>query len=161
MKRLITVAGLVLLVGCQAPPVEMTEAEIAQIEAEVTAVAHQLMEGFKNLDLEEAAAVYDPSSMHGNDGATYYATYDEWVVHLEEMVARFDEMDGEWMNTRVDVIGPDAAVFVGQYDWTVTAVSGTRSRVEAFITQVMRAIGGEWKITHQASMGRWTTLDEG
>ena len=37
MRGLVALALLALLSACQAPPAEMTDAEIAQIEAEVTA----------------------------------------------------------------------------------------------------------------------------
>ena len=47
MQRLMAVAGLVLLVGCQAPPAEMTEAERAQIEAEVTEWGSAWAEGWE------------------------------------------------------------------------------------------------------------------
>ena len=53
MKRLMAVAGLILLVGCQAPPAEMTEAEIAQIEAEVSGLAEAWLSAWETGGPEE------------------------------------------------------------------------------------------------------------
>ena len=51
VARRLAVVGLVLLVGCQATPAEMTEAEIAQIEAEVEQVMRGLYTSVANADV--------------------------------------------------------------------------------------------------------------
>ena len=99
MKALIAAAALLVVLGVAfllyssptAPPAEMTDAEIAQIEAAVAAVGDQFMTALDNLDPGIAAAVYDRASMHGNDGNAYYATYDEWVAHNQDFFGRFEE----------------------------------------------------------------------
>jgi uncharacterized lipoprotein YajG len=63
MKRLIAVAGLVLLVGCQAPPAEMTEAEIAQVEAEVMSWTEDWIRSATNQDADAVAALMDPADV--------------------------------------------------------------------------------------------------
>jgi uncharacterized protein (TIGR02246 family) len=139
----------------------MTEAEQAEIQAEAMVVADQLMTALNTLDPEVAAALYDRSKMHGNDGAVYFATYDEWVAHNEEFFGRFEELEGGWTNTRVDVLAPDAALFVGQNEMAVTQVSGARTNIQGYITLVMKKTDGAWKVIHQASTGRWTPIEEG
>jgi hypothetical protein len=139
----------------------MTEAEEAQIEAQVMAVADQFMTALKDLDPGVAVAVYDRDSMHGNDGAAYFATYDEWVAHNEEFLGRFEEVNGDWTNTRVDVLCSDAAVFTGQNEMFVTQVTGAHTRIVAYITLVLRRIDGTWKVVLQSSTGRWTPIEEG
>jgi ketosteroid isomerase-like protein len=151
----------VFVAACQAPPAEMTEAEIAQIQAEVAAIGDQMMTALSNLDMSVSVALYDPATMHGNDGTTYYATYDEWVVHNEELFARFEELDADWTNTRVDVLAPDVALFVGQNSVDATQVSGARTNIRGYITLVLKKIEGDWRIVHQASVGRWTPIEEG
>jgi len=143
------------------PPAGMTESEIAQIQTEVMAVADQLMTALNNLDPGTAAALFDRDSMHGNDGASYFATYDEWVAHNEEFFGRFEELSGNWTNTRIDVLAPDAAVFAGQNEMFVTQVTGAHTKIEAYITLVLKKIDGTWKIILQSSTGRWTPLEEG
>lgn len=168
MKGLITLLAAVVVLGLafflysspSAPP-EMTDTEMAQIEVEVAAVADQLMTALNNLDPEVAAAIYDRSSMHGNDGTAYYADYEEWVAHNEELMGRFEELNAEWKNTRVDVLAPDVALFVGQNEVIAKQVSGAETNIQGYITLVLRRIDGEWKIIHQASVGRWTPIGEG
>ena len=167
MKGLITSLAVLVVLGLAfflyssptAPP-EMTEAEVAQIEAEVAVVGDQLMTAMNNLDVEALSALYDPSSMHGNDGSVYYASYDEWVAHLEQLFGSFEEMSSEWTNTRVDVLAADAALFVGQSDATLKRTEQGESR-KGYVTLVFRNTDGVWKIIHQASVGRWTPIEEG
>ena len=140
---------------------EMTDVEFAEIEVAVKAVGDQLMTALNDLDIGASVALYDPSTMHGNDGTVYYATHREWVIHLDELYASLEEVNVEWTNTRVDVLAPDAAVFVGQNDGTVKRASGAVSRMQGFFTLILRNIDGVWKIRHQASVGRWTTVEEG
>lgn len=156
--RTTALALLFLVAACQSPPPEMTDAEMAQIEAEVVGVAEQFMTGLNNLDPGVAAALYDHSSMHGNDGAAYFATYDEWVAHNEEFFARFEDLNGGWTDTRVDVLAPDVALVVGQNEMAVTQVTGARTNIHGYITLVMRKTDGAWKVIHQASTGRWTPV---
>jgi len=169
MKGLIAGLGVLLVLGVgfflysspTAPPAEMTEAEIAQIEAEVSAIADQMMTALSNLDMSFSEAHYDPATMHGNDGTAYFATYEEWVAHNEELVGRFEELDADWTNTRVDVLAPDVALFVGQNSVDATQVSGARTNIQGYITLVLKKSEGDWKIVHQASVGRWTPIEEG
>lgn len=162
MRALAGLAVLVLFASCQAPPPpEMTEAEREAIQTEVMSVGDQLMVALSDLDPGVAAGIYDPATMHGNDGATYYATYDEWVTHNEELFARFEEADGSWRNVRVDVLAPDIALLVGQNEMLMTQVGGERTNIQGYITVVLRKIDGSWKIIHQASVGRWTPIEEG
>jgi len=161
MRGLVAVALLALLSACQAPPAEMTEAEISQIEAEITAVADQLIEALNSLDPGIATAIFDRTSMHGNDGAAYFATYDEWVAHNEEFFGRFEEVNGGWTNTRVDVLCSDAAVFAGQNEMIVTQVNGAHTKIEGYITLVLRKTDDAWKVILQSSTGRWTQIEEG
>ena len=157
MKVLAAVYLILPLVACQASPPEMTHAKRAQIEAEVAAVGEQLMEAMDNLDVQALSALYDPSSMHGNDGLVYYPTYDEWVAHVELLLGSFQELSSEWTSARVDVLAPDAALFVGQSEARLESTEQGESR-EGYVTLVLRNIDGAWKIIHQASVGRWAPI---
>jgi ketosteroid isomerase-like protein len=161
LVALVLVAVLLFIRSGPTPPAGMTEAEIGQVQEEVTAVAEQFMAALNRLDPGVAAAIYDPNSMHGNDGATYYATYDEWVTHNQEFFGGFEEMDGEWKNIRIDALAPDVALFAGQSEANVTQVGGAHTKVEGVITLVFRKIEGTWKVILQASTGRWTPIEEG
>ena len=160
MRTLAAVAVFMLLSSCQASPAQMSEAQIAQVEGEVAAVGDQLMTAMNNLDVVALSALYDPSSMQGNDGSFYYATYDEWVVHVQQMFGSFEELRMEWTNTRVDVLAPDVALFVGQSDATLERTEQSEAH-EGYTSLVLRNIDGAWKIIHQASVGRWTPVEGG
>jgi ketosteroid isomerase-like protein len=166
MKGLITVLAVLVVVGLayflyRSPsgPPEMTGAEIAQIQTEVEAMADQMMTAFNNLDTEAATALFDPSSMDGNDGSSYYANYDEWVAHVQDLFGRFQELSSEWTSRRVDVLAPDVALFVGQNEARVTQTDGSEYTIHGYMTDVVRKIDGAWKIIHQASVGRWTAIE--
>jgi ketosteroid isomerase-like protein len=115
------------------------------------------MAAMNNLDVEALSALYDPSSMHGNDGSVYYPTYDEWVAHIELLFGSFEGLSIEWKNRRVDVLAPDAALFVGQSAAWLRRTEQGESR-EGHVTLVLRRIDGAWKIIHQASVGRWAPV---
>jgi len=140
----------------------MTEAERAQIEAEVMALGDQFLGSMGDLEIETMLSLYDPATMHGNDGWPYYATLDEWRAHLEDLFSGFVAIEGaSWTETRIDVLAHDAAHFAGQSDLIVTRENGEKSRVQGSISLLMRNIDGLWKITHQSSVGRWTAVEEG
>ncbi len=160
MKALGAVAVLVLASSCQASPDQMSGAQIAQIEGEVSAVGDQFMAAMNNLDVEALSALYDPSSMHGNDGTVYFATYDDWMAYIQQLFDSFQELSIEWTNTRVDVLAPNVALFVGQSGATLKRIEPGESR-EGYISLVLRKTDGAWKIMHQASVGRWTPIAGG
>jgi hypothetical protein len=157
MKALAAVSLLLPFAACQVSPPAMSHAERARIEAEVAAAGEQLMTAMDNLDVEALSAMYDPSSMHGNDGSVYYPTYDEWVAHVDLLLGSFEELSSEWTSTRVDVLAPDAALFVGQSEARLSSTEPGESR-EGYVTLVLRNIDGAWKIIHQASVGRWAPI---
>jgi ketosteroid isomerase-like protein len=103
----------------------------------------------------------DPTSMDGHDGAAYFANYDEWVAHSEDLLGRFEEFESEWTSKRVDVLAPDVALFVGENSADVTQTTGARTNIHGYITLVFRNNEGTWKIIHQASVGRWTPIEDG
>ena len=63
MKRLMAVVGLVLIIGCQAPPAEMTEAEIAEIESIVRAQAEALVTTQNAMDAEGFLAYFSRENL--------------------------------------------------------------------------------------------------
>jgi len=138
----------------------MSEAQIARVEGEVAAVGDQFMTAMNNLDVEALSALYDSSSMHGNDGSVYYATYDDWVAYLQRLLGSFEELSIEWTKTRVDVLAPDVALFVGQSEATLERTEPGEFR-KGYTSLVLRNTNGAWKIIHQASVGRWTPIEGG
>jgi ketosteroid isomerase-like protein len=148
MKILMAVIGLVLLVGCQAPPAEMTEAEIAQIEAEVLQAAEDWFDGFRQHDLDILMAGYHPTetSFAGSRAPRDYATVQEsWGNQFEDVV----KYDLEWTETVVKVLSHEAAMFQGYYDATGTYADGRILRWPGNVsfTVLMERTPDGWKIT--------------
>ncbi|MGD8360982.1 MAG: nuclear transport factor 2 family protein [Gemmatimonadota bacterium] len=142
-----------------APP-EMTEAEIAQVEADAATVGDQWLAAVNGINADAFLDLFDSANTYAVDGA-YYATYDEWVGRIQRLFSTWENVDWAWGETRVDVIAPDAAMFVGQTEGTRTRTDGQTSNARVGVTLLVRKIGGVWKIVYQGSAGRWTPTEEG
>jgi ketosteroid isomerase-like protein len=159
-----TFAALLLFFQCpllwtQASGQGITEAETAQIEAAVTAVGDQWIAAMEDFDTETLLSLCDSATMHANDGASYFATFAEWRVHVEGLFDGFAAgEDGKWVDTRIDVLSKDAAHFVGQSDLTLTREDGQKVLVELSISILTRNLDGSWKITYLSSFGRMTRV---
>jgi hypothetical protein len=168
MKGLIAALALLVVLGVgfflysspAAPPAEMTEAEVAQIEAEVSAVGDQWIASMNAIDVTACAGLFDPAGTHGVDGA-YYANYEEWVEHLERLFSTWEAVNVAWTNTRVDVLASDAAMFVGEGEGVVTRTERGDYNLFVGTTLLAKRIGDEWKLTFQGTAGRWTAIEEG
>ena len=122
MKGLIAGLAALLVLGLAfflyssptAPSAEMTQAEIAQIEAEVLQVAQTFLDGFNELDMAKANETMHPDHMTFSyqgrimNKADYREFLDGWVTNKESW-------QGHWLETNVRVLSPQAAVFVGTY----------------------------------------------
>jgi uncharacterized protein (TIGR02246 family) len=156
VKGLITVLAVLVVVGLAfflyrtptAPP-EMTEAEIAQIEAEVEAATNEWWAVWSaGEDYDRFVAIYadDPDVHWISDGVPYFGR--------AEMDANFrpamENMRGQ-ENTRVEwrtiVIAPDVAYTVRINDIVQTdlaGISGPTVRYAETLVWVKR--DGEWKV---------------
>jgi len=123
MRTLAVMAVLFLVVACQAPPPEMTEAERTQIEADVAAVMQQFMEGFNELNLEKINQTMHPDLMSFPLGGRL-VNKSEYREYLDEWVADKESWKGSWHEMRVRVLSPNAAVFTGTYSDTIRYLDG-------------------------------------
>ena len=119
MKGLIAGLALLVVLGIgfllysspTASP-EMTEAEIAQIEAEVLAVMQDFIDGFNELDMAKVNETMHPEHMTFSyvgdllDKAGYREFLDNWVQTKESWQGHLHETD-------VRVLSPDVAVSTG------------------------------------------------
>lgn len=163
MRALAAVAGLVLLAGCQAPPAEMSEAEIAQYEAEVADAMAVVFEGWKEFDLEKAIAPFHPTA---TSWALPYApkTYleiREWTAGWFEDL---ESWDGTILNMNVRVLGKDAVAFQIAYECTITPKDGPVMHYpgNAVWTGIMERTESGWKTTFGGgSFGDYEVIEEG
>ena len=120
MKALagVAVVAFSLSAACQAPPAEMTEAEITQIQAEVTQVLEEFMEANGAMDCARIAAIYHPdhtaiawgSRLLDNSGFReacegFFESKDAWT--------------GYWVETDVRVLTRDLAEYAGRMGDTI------------------------------------------
>jgi len=153
MKALLAVLAVLVVLGAgfllysspTAPPAEMTEAEIAQIETSVLAWSDQFMEAATNLDGEGVAALMDPDDTHFVSGAKYWATWAEYLSGSQEFYGGWAEWGGVWDARRVDILGPGVALLTGQATGPLALADGRRFTNRARFTFVVREAEGGWK----------------
>ena len=154
MKGLIAGLGALVVIGLAfffyssptAPPSsEITEAQIAEIEAEVLDWSDQWLEAGTNLDSEGVAALLDQDDGHFVSGAAYRATWAEYLAGSQEVYGSLKEWGGEWDARRVDILGPGVALLTGQATGPWTLADGSRFTNRVRFTMVVREIEGVWK----------------
>jgi hypothetical protein len=103
----------------------MTEAEIAQIEAEVLQVADAWDDGWEDMetDCENNVNLMHPDHFAWFSGGNRI-DLDGWLEYCTNATRNRAGYEGEWTSTEVRVLSPDAAVFVGSYRSTYENVSG-------------------------------------
>jgi hypothetical protein len=101
----------------------MTNAEIAQIEAEVTQAAADLLESFRTMDAEAIGEWFHPTETSWVWGATIH-DHASLVARLGSFMEDFESWDGGWVESNVKVLKPDAAIFQGKYESTIHYTSG-------------------------------------
>ena len=82
MRTLAAFAVLLLVAACQTPPAEMTDAERAQIEAEVTGMANRLMDLWNTGDWETHLSLYDSETLNMLWGPTLLDTHESFAEFM-------------------------------------------------------------------------------
>ena len=140
-------AVLMLATACRAAPPEMTEGEIAQIEAEVMAFAGTHIKAFMDLDADQLMDLWV-------DGNISSVSFSERIVGAEDMMAFYDNLVSGWAETRmewlpgsvVDVLSPDWALFQGTTEQATTNLEGVSFVQHVHFTDLLKKVDGEWKI---------------
>ena len=160
--RLVVLFFLLVVAACQTPPTEMTEAEIAQIEAEVLEAMEGVFEGWRELDLEKAIAPFHPTA---TSWALPYApqTYSEIREWTANWLEDLESWEGTILNVTVRVLSRDAAAFQMGYECTITPKDGPVMHYpgNAVWTGVMERTDSGWKTTlGGGSFGPYEVIDE-
>lgn len=145
MRALAAFVVLLFVAACQAPPpAEMTEAERAQIEAEILEVAETWVDGLRQFDGDLIAAAIHPDlavfAYQGRilDRAGYRDAIVAWMEGKESY-------KGGWLDTHVRVISPDLAVFSATAEDTIQYSDGrTVHRPNSTVALFERTTEG-WK----------------
>lgn len=121
MRSLLSLSLLMLVAACQTAPPEMTEVELAQIEAEVMAWAEGWMDGWNTGTPEDRCAaaqalVHPDHVVYLTGGAPWKkADYFDYCMGVQQ---NWKSHEGAWTETDVRVLSPDAAVFLGRTETT-------------------------------------------
>ncbi len=137
MRMLAAVAALFLVAGCQAPPPEMTEAEIAQIQAEVGQLAEGWMNVWRANDCALARGLWHPDHLTQPYAGTIARTVDDWIEDCNTSIANRASFSGSWTETGVRVISPNAAIFSGNWEGTFHYRDDTPPRYYPHSAQVI------------------------
>jgi ketosteroid isomerase-like protein len=143
------VAVLVLLSACQAPPVEMTEAEIAQIEAEVEAATNEWWEvwsAFEDFDRFMTFVADEPETLWIADAVPTFgkAAIDANFRPVQDAFQRQDNTRVEW---RTIVLARDVAYTVRINDCFQIDLEGNPGPTVRYAeTMVWVKRDGEWKV---------------
>lgn len=127
MRAIGAFAISVLVVGCQAPPPEMTEEEIAQIQSEVTQLAEAWMAAWTDVDsdCETAYDLLHPDYYIDYQGGNRITTRAEYLELCAARTSNRAEVTARWTDTDIRAISPDAAVISGAYEISYEHVDGS------------------------------------
>ena len=118
-----TIVVILLVARLPAPSPEMSEAEIAEIEAEVLEVVEARFEALRNLDMDKALRNAHPDLLvwAAGGGISNAAAYRDGMYAWAEGK---ESWKGRWVETNVRVLTPDLAVFSGSYVDTILYSDG-------------------------------------
>jgi hypothetical protein len=166
MRTLASFAVLMLVAACQTAPPEMTEAEIAQLEAEVLEWADAWMAAGEIPTPEDRCGAWrnlaHPDQvvrLRGGEPQGRAA----WFDYCMGIQVNWQTFTGEWTETDVRVLSPDAVVFIGRSSGTWVHADGRVIRYPAGVQRLLleRAADG-WGFTmHDNSNGPSEVVEGG
>jgi hypothetical protein len=167
LVALVVVGGVLLYLATLSSPEseEMTEAEIAQIEAEVREWADEFLNawsGDTRTGCEANLVRVHPDHVVFLRGGEPRRKADwlDWCLNTNEGLADFI---GEWTDRQVRVLSPDAAVFIGRWSGTFVEESGRSIHHPAAAQRMLlERMADGWGMTFQQwSNGPSEVTEEG
>jgi len=158
----------VLLAGCQAPAVDLTDAMKAQIAAEVEATADAWWGAWAAVDYDRGMAyILDtPEAAWTGDAGTLYTVAEMNAAWEEVFEPERERQDITFTDSRTIVLAPDIAYTIREYDIVITETSGVvREPASGVETVVWVKRDGEWRVLlgHESTLEKsWQTIiDQG
>lgn len=153
MKKLVAVAGLVILAACQAPPAGMTESEAASIETAVLAQADALIDTQNAFDAPGFLAQFSTHDLDWINQSTDLEGYEAVARTITEFFVGLDAFDSGWKHVSVKVLSAEAALCRGEW-WGVQTRGEVISQYDSVFWTSLHELqaDGTWKITrvHQS-----------
>ena len=164
MKGLIAALVVLLAVGVfffyraspTSAPAEMTEAEIAQIEAEVLEWADLWVESSRSQDADAVVALMDPDEARYVVNSTFHSGLDDCRDALETLYQGWETWAGEWSGESVEALGPEVAFLIGQVRGPLTLVGGTEGINQVRLSFLLRKRVDGWKAVYGHGSGTFT-----
>ena len=148
MRTLATFPVMVLVAACQAPPPEMSEAEMARIAAEVDSLTVEWWEAWETFDWDRGFAFVEDAPETTWTGAvqTVYSVAEMREVWPPAM-AGLARQDLEFTNSRTVVLTPEIVWTLREGNYVVTDTSGVEVAAGQFTeTALWVKRSGEWKV---------------
>ena len=157
------VMAVMLAMPFQVSAQEMTKQEVAKIEAEGLAVMEANIDGWRQGAIDQIMEAWHPTATSWVIGSVPrdFAYVRDWATGL--FVGEYN-WEGGWVETTVQVLTPDAAVFQGRYESTITTQNGEKRHYpgNASWTNLMERTEDGWKITKGANAaGSFEVVQEG
>lgn len=156
MKAPVALAALLVFSACQSEAPQLTDSDRAEIEIQIRAVADQWLAELEAGNAQGTADLLDPARGDFIDGDAYYADPAEYLANARALFSDWESREGDWTRTRVDVLAPDAGVFVGDRAALVQRTDGSQWDVRTLFTFVMTSDTTGWKVLHGHVSGSWT-----
>ena len=148
MRRMILPLMLFVSVACQPATVELTEEQTAAIADTVRQQADAFFDAFRAIDVDRGMAPFGSELVWAENGVLG-ANRDSLVTAWRGIFAAMRQVtSGDWGEVYIKVLGPDAAVFTGSFDWTGVDTTGAPMGATGVWTTVWVRTTEGWKVAH-------------
>ena len=135
-----------------ASPSAMSEQERAAVAEAVAQRVEGYVDAIRTLDLDRMLQFWADTDgfVYAGDGSLTVG-YDVHAAQLREVIGSTAQVNSmEISDPHIYVLGPDAAAYSMEFEWSMTSVSGDTTRARGAWTYVFKRLDGEWKVVHSA-----------
>ncbi len=149
MRRFVLAAfALTVLTACQAPPPEMTEADVSQIESEMTTLDQAVVEAVKVSDLDAFLGFFSDDLTWALFGEVHHGL-DSWAQQVTPFFLQGERLDRcDYLNRRVQVLARDVAISTWVSICFAPSPEGPVLVDDHTWTAVWAKKDGQWKIVN-------------
>ena len=147
---LLAVVVLLFLANRTAVPSAITDAEIAEVEAEITEWAESWLDVWRGNDCELSRPLIHPTRSVFVFQGKPTRNIDDWMTYCGRTIENRASWSGSWTDIEVRVLSANAAEIIGTHSATITYRDETPARSYPISTQIInleRTATG-WGMTH-------------
>ena len=143
-------ASLFAACGTSAPEAALDADRAAAIRDSVAilleAIAHDLSDGGPMAWLGHFEET--PAFFMSSDGAILFPTADSAATFVRGLARRYTEIELEWIDVRIEPVGPGLAVVGASYEETLTDIAGAELDFAGYVTALARHGADGWRLQH-------------